>query len=115
CDDLTSQRIAVDLEAEGNMPTQTMSTGALVLQLPGELLGPGSEYEERRLALRKEWGPIVEAGQKVQVKDALSCEEAVNLGRLLQASGKEIENFKKPVKSQIDALKKPVLAAENAD
>lgn len=113
--DLTSQSIAVDLDTEGNMATSTMSTGALVLQLPGELLGPGSEYEERRIALRKEWEPIVEAAKKVKVLDGQSCEEAVNLGRLLQASGKEVETFYKPIKTQIDSLKKPVLAAENAD
>jgi len=96
------------------MATSVVVEAGLRLQPLAEILGP-SEFEERRIALRRDWEPVVEAARKVKVIDPLTCEEATNLGRLLQGSSKEIENFYKPIKSQIDALKKPVLAAENAD
>lgn len=97
------------------MPTSTASTGALVLQLPGEILGPGSEYEERRLALKKDWQPVVEAAKLIKVVDHETWEEATRLGRLLHASSTEVAKFYKPIKVQIDAMKAPVLAAENED
>lgn len=85
------------------------------MQLPAEILGPGSEYEERRLALRKDWLQVVEAAKQVQVVDPVTCEAATQMGRLLHAAGREVESFYKPIKQQIDAMKKPVLAAENED
>lgn len=97
------------------MATSVISNSAIELKLPPEILGPGSEYEERRLALRKDWQPVVERAKQVQVIDAATCEEAVNLGRTLQVATKEVETFYKPIKSQIDALKRPILAAENED
>lgn len=97
------------------MATSVINNSAIELKLPPEILGPGSEYEERRVALRKDWQPVVEAAKKLQVVDGESCEEATRLGRLLQASGTEVTAFYKPIKVQIDALKKPVLAAENED
>lgn len=96
------------------MATATVETG-IVLRIPAEILGPGSLYEERRLALRKDWQKIVTAAQGIRVTDAESCEQATQAGRLLQASSKELELFYKPIKQQIDDLKKPVLAAEKED
>lgn len=97
------------------MATSMVGNNALTLQLPAELLGPGSEYEERRIALRKEWLPAVEAAKAIKVIDGETCEEAVRHGRFLQNATKAVEEFYKPVKQQIDALKKPVLAAESED
>jgi hypothetical protein len=90
------------------MATQT----AIVLNVSPELLGPGSAYEERRAALRKEYSPIIQAAEKLIVDSVDSYEEANKLGRLLQAASKETEAFFKEVKVQVDAIKKPVLAAE---
>lgn len=94
-----------------SIATQT----GIVLRVPGELLGPGSEFEERRLALRQDWQKIVLAAKNIKVTDAASCEEATRLGRVLQASAKEVELFYKPVKAAIDELKKPVLDYERED
>ena len=90
------------------MATQT----AIVLSVSPELLGPGSAYEERRAELRKQYGPIVLAASKVTVDSVEAYDEANKFGRLLQAASKETEAFFKEVKLQIDAIKKPVLAAE---
>ena len=90
------------------MATQT----AIVLNVSPELLGPGSAYEERRAALRKEYSPIIQAAKELTVDSVDTYEEANKLGRLLQAASKETEAFFKEVKVQVDAIKKPVLAAE---
>lgn len=94
----------------------TMTTEkALVLTIPPEILGPSSEYEKRRLALKSDTDTLIANAKRVTVVNSPeTLETANNAGRTLQAASKEIEVFFKPVKSAIDALKKPVLAAENA-
>jgi hypothetical protein len=89
------------------------SVAEIVLQVPPTILGPESDYEKRRIALKADADRALVEARKVTVVDSPdSLETANNAGRVLQAEGKEVELFFKPVKSQIDALKKPVLAAE---
>ena len=97
------------------MGTGTVLEAGLIVKISPEILGPGSEYAERHIALRKEWLRVVEDAKGIRVTDAASAEMATQAGRVLQAATKEVEQFFKPVKQQIDALKKPVLADENAD
>lgn len=86
---------------------------ALVLQVPAEILGPGSEYEQRRLALKHEYDAIVATAKKLTVVDCPeAAEEANNFGRLLQMGTKAAETFFKPIKQQIDGFKAPVLQHE---
>ena len=86
---------------------------ALVLSIPPTLLGSGSEYEKRLLALRKDVNQLVlDASKIVQVTTPEELENANNAGRVLQASTKEVENFYKPLKQQVDAFKAPLLAHE---
>lgn len=95
------------------MATATVDTRAIVLSMPPEILGPGSKYEEGRLALKKEYDQIILQAKKVTVVDSPeSLEQANNFGRLLQAGTKDCEAFYGPVKKQIDAIKKPVLEHE---
>lgn len=94
-----------------------MATAAqeLVITIPPEILGPASAYETRRLAITSDVQRVLAKAGAVKIVDSPeSLEEANQSGRLLQAEGKEVEGFFKPVKAQIDAIKKPVLAAENA-
>ena len=87
--------------------------GALVLKVPVELLGPGSEYERRLNLLRKDINQLVlDASKITQVTTPEELEQANNAGRVLQASTKEVEGFYKPLKQQIDAFKAPLLAHE---
>ena len=87
--------------------------GALVLRVPVELLGPGSEYEKRHLALKKDIQQLVlDSSKIVQVTTPEELENANNAGRVLQASTKEVELFYKPLKQQVDAFKAPLLAHE---
>lgn len=93
----------------------TVVEKALVLTIPPEILGPSSEYERRRLALKSETDTLIAGAKKVTVVNSPeTLETANNAGRTLQAASKEVEGFFKPIKSTIDTLKKPVLAAENA-
>jgi hypothetical protein len=87
----------------------------IIVQIPAEFLGPESEYARRRIALRRQWGELVEAAKRITVTDAASCEEATKAGRVLQASLKELDSFYTPIKREIDAIKKPVLANEAED
>jgi hypothetical protein len=97
------------------MTTKAMETG-IVLNVSGEILGPGSPYAERRVELRKEYAPVLMASQKIEKIDSPERkEQAVGYGRLLLVSSKELEIFYKGIKTQIDAVKKPVLADEHSD
>ena len=93
----------------------TVIEAGIVVKVPAEVLGPGSEYAIRRTERRKDWDRVVLEAKAVTVTDAESCEKATQAGRVLQASGREVEEFYRPVKQQIDSLKKPVLADEAAD
>ena len=94
------------------MGTATIE-GALVLKVPAELLGPGSEYERRLNLLRKDIHQLVlDASKITQVTTPEELEQANNAGRVLQASTKEVETFYKPLKQQVDAFKAPLLAHE---
>jgi hypothetical protein len=94
------------------MGTATIN-GALVLEVPTQILGPGSEYDKRRIALKKDAEQLVlDAKKIVQVASAEEEEAANNAGRVLQAETKEIELFFKPIKQQIDGFKAPVLLHE---
>jgi hypothetical protein len=87
--------------------------GQLVLKVPAELLGPGSEYERRLNLLRKDISQLVlDASKITQVTTPEEKESANNAGRVLQASTKEVESFYKPLKQQVDAFKAPLLAHE---
>jgi hypothetical protein len=95
------------------MGTTTIEA-ALVLKVPTELLGPKSEYDKRRLVLKKDVDKLLADAKKVtSVTSAEEEEIANNAGRVLQAESKEIERFFKPVKSQIDDFKAPVLKHEH--
>ena len=88
---------------------------AIVLTIPPTLLGPESLYEQRRLTLKADADRILVEARKVTAVDSPeSLEQANNFGRLLQAETKEAELFFSPVKKEIDKIKAPVLAAENA-
>ena len=94
------------------MVTATIE-GALVLTIPPSLLGPGSEYEKRHIALKKDVQQLVLDASKIkQVTTPEELEEANNAGRVLQASTKEVELFYKPLKQQVDAFKAPLLMHE---
>ena len=91
----------------------TMIEGALVLKVPVELLGPGSEYDKRRVALKKDIEQLVlDASKITQVTAVEELETANNAGRVLQAAGKEVEDFYKPLKRQVDEFKAPLLRHE---
>lgn len=97
------------------MGTATIETKAIVLSVSPEILGPGSEYEKGRLALKQEYDRIILEAKKITVVDSPEGMEQANaIGRLLQAGSKDCEAFFKPVKAQIDAIKKPVLEHEKA-
>jgi hypothetical protein len=94
------------------MGTATIES-ALVLKVPVELLGPGSEYEKRHLKLKKDIEQLVLDSSKItQVTTPEELEFANNAGRVLQGSTKEVELFYKPLKQQVDAFKAPLLAHE---
>ena len=94
------------------MATTTIE-GALVLKVPTELLGPGSEYDRRRILLKRDVEQLVlDASKITAVTTADEAEQANNAGRVLQASMKEVEQFFKPLKVQVDDFKKPLLAHE---
>jgi hypothetical protein len=87
--------------------------GQLILKVPAELLGPGSEYEKRWLALKKDAKQLVLDSSKITVVTTTEeMESANNAGRVLQAESKEIENFYTPLKRQVDSFKAPLLAHE---
>lgn len=94
------------------MATQTIDISRVVSP---EILGPGSDYEKGRLAIKKDWQQVVEAAKAITVVDQQTAEQATEYGRLLQASTKVVEEYFKPIKKAIDELKKPVLEAEHAD
>ena len=94
------------------MGTATIN-GALVLEVPVTLLGPGSEYEKRHIALKKDINQLIlDASKITQVTTPEELESANNAGRVLQASTKEVENFYTPLKRQVDAFKAPLLLHE---
>lgn len=98
------------------MGTTTAVGTELVLKNVIEVLGPSGTYEKRRIALRNEYGQVVLAAKKLEtIESTEQAEEATQYGRLLQTATKETEAFFKKVKSQIDDIKKPVLAAEKED
>jgi hypothetical protein len=97
---------------EGEMGTQTIN-GALVLEVPVTLLGPGSEYEKRHIALKKDIERLVLDASKIkQVTTPDELEYANNAGRVLQSSTKEVEDFYTPLKRQVDAFKAPLVQHE---
>ena len=94
------------------MGTATIES-ALVLKVPAELLGPGGEYDKRRIALQKDINQLVlDASKITQVTTPEELGLANNAGRVLQASTKEVELFYKPLKQQVDAFKAPLLQHE---
>src|ERR1700677_1531745 len=98
---------------EGNQMGTTTIESQLVLKVPVELLGPGSEYEKRHLVLKKDIQQLVLDSSKIkQVTTPEELESANNAGRVLQPSTKEVELFYKPLKQQVDAFKAPLLAHE---
>lgn len=87
--------------------------GAIVLKVPVEILGPGSDYEKGRIELKKQYDAILAQAKKVEaITTSEEAENANNLGRMLQAASKDSESFFKPIKQQIDSFKKPVLEDE---
>ena len=88
---------------------------ALTLVIPASIVGPESEYEKRRAALKTATDNLVKQAEAITVVDSVeSAKMATDAGRVLQAQSAEVERFFKPVKSQIDALKKPVLESEKS-
>lgn len=96
------------------MATTTIDK-AIVLTVPPTILGPESEYEKQRIALKSEYDPIIAKAQKITVIETPEqLKEANDAGRVLQAGSKDCEAFFAPIKRQLDAIKKPVLAHETA-
>jgi hypothetical protein len=94
------------------MATTVVERG-IVLKVPAEILGPGSEYERQRLALKHQYDGVLTSAKKLTVVDSVeSAEQANDFGRLLQVGTKEAEGFFKPIKQQIDGFKAPVLQHE---
>jgi hypothetical protein len=94
------------------MGTQVIEK-AIVLTIPPTLLGPESEYDKRRLALKGEYSAVlVEAQKLTEINTAEDAEKANSLGRILQAATKDAEIFFKPIKQQVDAFKAPILNHE---
>lgn len=101
-------------QMEGNFMGTATVEGVLVLQVPTELLGPKSEYERRRLILKKDVDRLLlDSGKITAVTSAEEEEFANNAGRILQVESKEIEKFFDPIKSQINDFKAPVLRHEH--
>ena len=97
------------------MATKVMET-AIVLRMPVEILGPGSPYEERRIEMHKEIAPILAESQKITKIDSLELkEQAVGFGQLFLVGAKTRVEFYKSIKTQIDAIKNPILADEHKD
>lgn len=98
------------------MATTGTQETAIVLRVPTEILGPGSVYESRRLARIKEFAPILAAVEALKViASQEDKEQAVKLGQLLLVESKERTALFKSVKTQIDDIKKPILADEHKD
>lgn len=96
------------------MGTVTLTNRNVVLSIPPEILGVGSEFEKQRISLKEEYEHIILEAKKITAIDSINdLEIANNLGRILQAGSKDAEAFFAPVKRQIDALKKPVLNYES--
>jgi len=95
-----------------------LGTSSVELVLPKivELLGPGGDYEKGRIKLRAESGVVLENAKKITaINSAEDAEQATNFGRLLQAATREAETFYKGFKSQVDAIKAPILTDEHSD
>src|ERR1019366_4600738 len=100
---------------EGRKMGTAVLEGQLVLTIPQSLLGPGSDYEKRWLALKKDAERLVLDASKIkQVTTAGEMDNANNAGRVLQAESKEIELFYTPLKRQVDSFKAPLLTHEKA-
>lgn len=96
--------------------TATPNSTELVIQQIGQLLGPDGAFAKRKVQLRAEYGPIVLAAKKITaIANADEAQEAANAGRVLKAGKKDYETAYKTVKSLIDDVKKPILAAEKED
>ena len=90
-----------------------VATKAIVLTIPPTLLGPESDYERGRIALKGEYNPILVESQKITaINSQEDAEKVNNLCRVLQAATKDSEIFFKPIKQQIDGFKKPILDHE---
>jgi hypothetical protein len=93
----------------------TANSTELVLTQMVTLLGPQGDYEKRKIALKKEYDPIVVSAAKITaITTEEEAQEAANHGRLLQAGTKEFETFFKTIKQKCDAIKNPILADEKA-
>ena len=103
-------------QAEIISPENTQITvvhKAIELEFSPTILGPESEYEKQRIKLRSEIETVVNGAKAVTVIDSPEVAVTANgLGRLLQVASKSTEDFFKPIKQKIDALKSPVLKAE---
>jgi hypothetical protein len=100
------------VKLEGNVGTKTLE---ITLVDPGQILGPGSEFEIQRQAFRNEIASVLEAAKRAKVDSVDAYEQANRLGRVLQAASKERESWFKSVKQRIDAIKAPILSAEKED
>lgn len=82
----------------------------------GQIVGPESEFEKKRLALRSQFSEAVEAAKLITaITSPEQAELATQIGRTLQAGVKETEACFKSVKVKIDEIKKPILEAEKQD
>ena len=89
-------------------------TALIEAQKPGEIVA-ASEFDIARQKLRADYLQVLEAGRKVKVTDEESSRTAAQLGKLLQASSKELDSLYKPHKQAIDKIKKAVLDMEKTD
>lgn len=93
----------------------TTGTQEIVLTSPAQLVGPGSVFDQRRTELQKEVAGILAESKKIVVNSPEMAEKATAAGRVLMVARRERELFFKNIKSQVDDLKRPILAAEKQD
>lgn len=95
------------------MATQVLE---ITLMESAEILGPDSPYDRQRRIFQREVAPVLEASRALaKVDSPETWQRATEFGRLLQVAHGERAAWFKSIKTQIDALKRPVLAAEHED
>lgn len=76
---------------------------------------PPDQFHLARSHKWAEYQKILDFGKTINVSDDFSRDQAIEVGKLLQAASKEFTEFYKPVKKAFDDAKKPVLDAEKSD
>lgn len=84
-------------------------------RVPQAEIMPPEQFDLLRSKLRADYTQVIAFGSKIVVVDEDSCKEAVQVGKLLQAATKQLDEFYKPVKRAFDAAKSVVTDKEKLD